>query len=328
MNDRGDIGLIHPGQMGASIGQSLHALGWRVWWASEQRSPASRARAERAGLSDAGSLAAMAERVSTLFSICPPAAAEGVAAAVASTGFSGVFVDANAIAPATAVRIAARVRQAGAEFVDGDLIGAPARPASGSATRLYLSGPGAARVAALFDGSDAVDARCLDGPETAASALKMCYAAWTKTTAALLLGIRAGARALGVEEALLAEWAQSQPELDGRTHRALQAVPKAWRYAGEMEQMARAWNDAGVPGGFHQAAAELYGRLAGFRDTETDLATTIDALLGKIGDGETGKSESGGGETGKDATGGGETGKGETGDGETGKGGVRAGPAS
>lgn len=270
--------------MGASIGQALQALGHRVWWASEQRSPASRARAEQAGFSDAGGLGAMAERVSTLFSICPPAAAEDVAAAVADRGFSGVFVDANAIAPATAARIADRVRRAGAQFVDGDLIGAPARPGTGRTTKLYLSGGGAQQIAALFDGSDAVSARSLDGPETAASALKMCYAAWTKTTTALLLGIRATARSLGVEEALLAEWAESQPDLEERTGRSLHAVPKAWRYAGEMEQMARAWEDAGVPGGFHLAAAELYRRLAGFRDAETDLETTIATLLGDVGD--------------------------------------------
>ena len=95
----------------------------------------------------------------------------------------------------------------------------------------------------------------------AASALKMAYASWTKGSAALLLAARALARAEGVEEALLAEWGISQPGLAERSARAAgSAAAKGWRWVAEMEEIAAAMAAAGLPDGFHQAAAEVYRR--------------------------------------------------------------------
>ena len=150
-----------------------------------------------------------------------------MALSVAAVGFGGLYLDANAVSPGTAGVIQEVVERGGARFVDGDLIGGPAR--AGSGTRLYLSGPDAAEVAGLFQGSDRVAAVALEGGAAAASALKMCYAAWTKGTQALLLAIRTVARAEGVEAALLAEWSRTQPDLPGRCDFAVASVPKAWR---------------------------------------------------------------------------------------------------
>ena len=176
---------------------------------------------------------------------------------VAATGFSGVFVDANAIAPATARQLALT---AGPNYVDGGIVGPPAR--TRGATRLYLSGPRAGEVAAWFS-QGFVEAVVVGEGLAEASALKMCYAAWTKGSGALILAIRALARHEGVTDALLAEWARSQPGLEQRSQRAAAAsVPKAWRFTGEMREIAAAFADAGLPDGFHAAAAEIYSRIA------------------------------------------------------------------
>lgn len=240
----GTVGLLHPGEMGAAVGAVLRGQGVRVVWASEGRSEETRARAEAAGLEDAGKVVEVA-RSDVVFSICPPHAALEVAR---SAEFAGVYVDANAVSPATAREVAEAV----GEFVDGGIVGSP--PREPGTARLYLSGDRASEVAELFAGS-ALDARVVSN----ASAVKMAYAAWTKGTAAMLLAIRELARREGVEDTLLAEWDLSVPELRERYERARRsAEAKGWRWVGEMEEIAATFEADGLPGGFHRAAAEVY----------------------------------------------------------------------
>jgi len=264
------VGLLHPGEMGAAIGRCLTAPGHTVLWASQGRSPATAERAAAAGLTDVGTVAELAGRAQIIFSICPPHAALEVARSVA--GFSGLFVDANAIAPETTRSVAA-VLGAGAtgaadtgatRFADGGIIGPPpqpgADPAAGNGTRLYLAGEPAAEVAALFAGTP-VGAQVVDGGIGAASAVKMAYAAWTKGSAALLLAARSLAHQERVEGTLLEEWALSQPELVRRLqHATRSAVAKGWRWEAEMTEIAAAMAAAGLPDGFHLAAAEIFRR--------------------------------------------------------------------
>jgi 3-hydroxyisobutyrate dehydrogenase-like beta-hydroxyacid dehydrogenase len=241
------VGLLHPGEMGAAVGAVLGGAGHRVLWASEGRSAETRARAQSAGLEDAGTVAEL-ERADFVFSICPPHAALEVARSLG--GLGGVYVDANAISPATAAKVADAVD----EYVDGGIVGGP--PREPGTTRLYLSGDRASEVADLFAGS-ALEARIVPN----ASALKMAYAAWTKGTAAMLLAIRELAAAEGVEDELFAEWDLSLPDLRERHERALRSAErKGWRWVAEMEEIAQTFEDAGLPGGFHRAAAEVYRR--------------------------------------------------------------------
>jgi 3-hydroxyisobutyrate dehydrogenase-like beta-hydroxyacid dehydrogenase len=250
-------GLLHPGEMGAAVGQCLAGAGHQVLWVPEGRSPASAARAQEAGLTAAdGGLAGLVRRADVIVSVCPPHAALGIARQVA--GFRGIYVDANAVSPATAREVAGVVEAGGASYVDGGIIGTP--PVAPGFIRLYLSGARAAEIRRLFAGSD-VDARVIDGAPWAASAVKMAYASWTKGSAALLLAARALARAEGVEPVLLAEWEISQPGLDDRSGRAARsATAKGWRWVAEMEEIAATMDAAGLPGGFHRAAAEIYRR--------------------------------------------------------------------
>ena len=302
MNDV-TIGLLHPGEMGAAVGQCLAGNGYAVLWAPEGRSAATAARAEAAGLTAADGLADLVGRADIIISICPPHAALDVAGQVAGAAghragsgrqgagsggrearsggqparVGGIFVDANAISPATARKVAAIVEAGGAAYDDGGIIGAP--PTAPGHTRLYLSGPRAEEVRRLFEGT-ALDARLVgrDAPAGAASAVKLAYAAWTKGTAALVLAARGLARAEGVEDVLLAEWALSQPGLDDRSARAARsAAAKGWRWIAEMEEIAAAMAAAGLPEGFHQAAAEIYRRSADGGDGSPDAILT--ALL-------------------------------------------------
>jgi 3-hydroxyisobutyrate dehydrogenase-like beta-hydroxyacid dehydrogenase len=272
------IGILHPGEMGSSVAAAARAGGARVFWASAGRGAATTKRAEADGLEDAGTLARLARESEVIVSVCPPASALDVAREVAALRFGGTFVDGNAIAPATTRRVGDVVTAAGARFVDGGIIGPPARKAG--ATRLYLSGPGAAEVAALFTGS-LLEAIALDGPVGAASALKMAYGGWNKGQQALLLAIRALAAHEGVDAALVAEWSRSMPDVPARSERAVAAnIKKAWRFVGEMEENAAAFEAAGLPAGFHEAAGEIYRRLAGWKDTATppsmaDVAKTL-----------------------------------------------------
>jgi 3-hydroxyisobutyrate dehydrogenase-like beta-hydroxyacid dehydrogenase len=286
------IGLLHPGEMGAAVGRCLTGAGHRVLWASDGRGPDTAARAEAAGLTDVRSVRQMTAEADVIMSICPPHAALDVAWAV--HGFTGLYLDANAIAPYTAREVARLITDSGGRYVDGGIIGGP--PTAAGTTRLYLSGKHAAEIRALFTGT-ALDARLVAGPDTAASAVKMAYASWTKGTSAMLLTARALARAEGVEDALLDEWALSQPQLAGQVERsARSAVTKGWRWVGEMEEIAASMAGAGLPDGFHQAAAEVYRRSPRRPDLSGQDAVDV-VLIALTGTDDTGRSDAGGSAT-------------------------------
>ncbi|HYH24260.1 MAG TPA: DUF1932 domain-containing protein [Blastococcus sp.] len=246
------IAILHPGQMGAAMGHALVDAGHDVGWLPASRGPGTRRRAVEAGLRE---LQDLGDR-EVVVCVCPPAAALDTARAVA--GFRGVYVDANAISPAAAGEVATVVRHGGATYVDGGIVGPP--PARAGTTRLFLSGERASAVAGVFRGTR-VETVVLDGGDATASALKMTYAAWTKITAALLVSVRGAARALDVEDALVAEWGRSQPELADRHAAALDAARrKGWRWEEEMRQIALTFAEAGEPAGFAEAAAQQFGR--------------------------------------------------------------------
>jgi 3-hydroxyisobutyrate dehydrogenase-like beta-hydroxyacid dehydrogenase len=265
--------ILHPGEMGAEVGAAARAGGARVLWVSSGRGGATRDRAGAAGLEDAETLKAALAQSSIVLSVCPPHAALEVAESVAASGFSGTYLDANAVSPQTSRRIGGLVEAAGATFVDGGIIGPP--PAKPGTTRLYLSGPASADVAALFAGSP-LGTVALDAPIGAASAVKACYAGWTKGAATLLLSVRALARHEGVEAALAEEWKISQPNLFAQLDRAVLQSRKGWRWIAEMEEIGATFEQAGLPDGFALAAAEVCRKLEPFRDAR---GTTIDAVM-------------------------------------------------
>jgi hypothetical protein len=233
------VGLLHPGEMGSAVGRVLQRNGHEVLWASEGRSDATHQRAH--AFRDVGTAQALAGQSGLILSICPPHAAVDVARSV--SGFDGTYVDANAISPMRATEVAAIQPR----FVDAGIVGGPPDEPG---TTLYLSGSGAASVAAMFVGSNLQPRVVAD-----ASALKMVYAAWSKGTAAMLLAIREVAREFDVEE----EWRLAVPELLERLERAdRSAAAKGWRWVGEMEEIADTFAAARQPDGFHRAAATVF----------------------------------------------------------------------
>ena len=268
------IGLLNPGAMGASVGAAAAGNRHRVLWAGQGRSAATRTRAKQAGLEDCSTLEKLAQS-DIILSVCPPHSAEEVADAVLRAGFRGLFLDGNAISPDRMRGIATRLEAAGVDVVDGGIIGGPAWQ-TGSGTVLHLAGKSSATIADLFAGSplstNVVSANIGD-----ASALKMVFAAYTKGTTALLSAILAVAEKENVRDQLEKQWGD---KFTSDTHRRVTTnTAKAWRFAGEMAEIAATFKSAGQSDGFHQAAAETFSRLACFKDASTP---TIDDVLAEL----------------------------------------------
>jgi 3-hydroxyisobutyrate dehydrogenase-like beta-hydroxyacid dehydrogenase len=279
------VGLLHPGEMGAAVGGCLVSVGHEVLWDPAGRSRATTGRALAAELTGVA-FDRLVAKSSVILSICPPHAALDVAHQVAAAGYTGCYVDANAISVATAEQVAAAVTAGGAAYVDGGIIGQP--PEVAGHTRLYLSGPRADEVRVLFNRSR-LDARVAEGPLYAASTVKMAYAAWTKGSSALLLAARALARAGGVERTLLAEWSLSQKALGQQSEGAANAAAaKGWRWVAEMEEIAASMAVAGLPSGFHEAAADIFDRASRAETSPTrrpaaaEPPSTLDSIMSAL----------------------------------------------
>jgi len=273
------IGLLHPGAMGASIGRALASAGHAVHWVSQHRSEATRRRAEEAGLTEVGDLAQLIERCTTLVSVCPPGEALALATQVAESGFDGCYLDANAVAPVTARSIAETMISSGASFVDGGIVGPPVKHKG--LTVLYLAGASrdTDHLSALL-ATTALDTHYVGDAPGAASAVKMAFAAYTKGTSALLLAIRGLAEAEDVVDGLEHAWSVLTPELAERLPATAEGTaPKAWRFAGEMREIATAFESVGLPPGFHHAAAEIYEALADLRDRE---GVSVDEVVRRL----------------------------------------------
>ncbi len=269
------VGLIHPGAMGASVGSAATHNSHDVLWASRGRSQESKARADRGNLKDCDTVARMVKCSEIILSVCPPHAAEGIATEVMENGFKGIFVEGNAISPTRTREIALRVQNNGATFVDGGIIGGPAWEAS-AGTNFYLSGPEAQTISDIFNGSP-LNTCVISNKIGSASALKMVFAAYTKGTAALLTTILAVAKKEDVLANLENQWGV---EFTEQTHsQVTRSTAKAWRFEGEMREIATTFDSAGFSGGFHEAAADIFSRLGVFKETP---AQTIGEVLEEL----------------------------------------------
>jgi 3-hydroxyisobutyrate dehydrogenase-like beta-hydroxyacid dehydrogenase len=240
--------------MGALVGSAVRG---DVLWASEGRSEATRKRAE--SFRDVGTVRELVAASEIVISLCPPAIAEDVAGEVAAEGFDGIYLEANAITPERAQEIAGYLR-----CVDGSVI-------SRADVNLYLSGgpDDVAAIAELFPEGD-VKPIPLEGGVGAASALKMAFGGWNKIGAALTAQAYAIARAYGVEADLAAEGVESD--------RFVRSARKAWRWVGEMEEIAATCEALGLPDGMPRGAAELFSRWDAHRDTDVPLEQLLEDL--------------------------------------------------
>ena len=274
-----NIGILHPGEMGVSIAASAINSGHEVYWASQGRSEKTRLRAEQHHLIELPSVQQLCQACETILSVCPPHAAENVASSVLAAGFKGLYLDANAIAPQRAIELGKRMHEAGVRFVDGGIIGGPAW--TSGETWLYLSGEHASDIASCFPNGP-LETNIIGQEIGKASALKMCYAAYSKGIAALLAAIVSAAESLDVRQELYSHWDRDSTGFSNQVNQRVSRVTaKAWRFEGEMREIALTLQGAGLPDGFHHAAAEIYHRMSGFKDAARTppLEDVIQSLL-------------------------------------------------
>jgi 3-hydroxyisobutyrate dehydrogenase-like beta-hydroxyacid dehydrogenase len=269
------IGILHPGEMGSAVAATVRNGGHEVWWVSEGRSHRTRARAESAGLTDAGTLAYLCETCPVILSVCPPEFAADLAVQVLARGFRGTYLDANAISPAHKQAIATRMQAAGIRFVDGGIVGLP--PKSRGQTWMYLSGEHADSIACCFEAGP-LEAEVTGTEVGKASALKMCFAAHSKGSIALLIAVMGAADHLGVLQDLRRQWARQGPTPEKSEGHVVRSAPKAWRWVPEMHEIAATFEAAGMPPEFHQAAAEIYAKLRQFKDANPSVEEVLKNL--------------------------------------------------
>jgi len=273
------IALVASGEMGAALGGRLVAAGLRVLTRLSGRSASSVARARAAGMQDAGDHELAACRL--FISVVPPAAALETArwyADIAARHPAGgdaparVYLDLNAIAPETVARIEAMLAPAGVALCDGCIIGTPPRPGH-DGPFVYGAGPHRAAVSLLADAG--LETIALDGPNGAASALKMCFAGIMKGLTAVGSASFIAASRVGADEALARQLERSQPELMAWFTRQMPAMyDKSGRWVAEMEQIA-AFLERDEGAGLFDGAATLYAGLA----EQTAAGTARRALL-------------------------------------------------
>lgn len=274
------VGLLHPGSMGAAFGAQLRARGHAVLWCPDGRSDATRLRAEGAGLRPV-SLAELVTRSEVLLSLCPPAAAADVAAAVAAvriTSTDAVYVEANAVTPSRVQRAADLLVPV--PVVDAAVVGSP--PVGGKTPTLYLAGAEEQtdRIVQLFTGTD-IHTHVLGDGIGAASALKLAYTSYQKVSRVLAAVAYGAADAYGVGEELLAIAAKRTRSYLVETDYIPKTAARAWRWGPEVEDAAGLLADAGLPDALLHAAAATLARWDGSKDQQLTIAEALEALRGE-----------------------------------------------
>jgi L-threonate 2-dehydrogenase len=275
------VAIIAPGNMGAGIGRRLTENKVPVLTSLAGRSDASTRRAHEAGMQSAEERALV--EADFLLSIVPPGEALALAGRLApvltAANRKPVYVECNAVSPPTMLKIAEVIAATGCPFVGAGIIGPPPKPGTTN-TKIYASGPGAKDFALLNDYGLIV--RVLDGPLTAASALKMSYAGITKGFTALGAAMMLAASRGGSAAALRAELAESRPDLLRYLSNQVPAMySKAYRWVAELDEIASFVGDEHAEHEMLAAAARLYERIAEDYEGEKKETGTLDGFLNK-----------------------------------------------
>jgi 3-hydroxyisobutyrate dehydrogenase-like beta-hydroxyacid dehydrogenase len=260
----------------------MREAGARVITTLKGRGAASVKRVRDAGLEVIDDDDLLVAESALILSIVPPGEAIGVAERfrepLTLAALKPIFVECNAISPATVRIIAASLAHTGCGFVDAGIIGGPPRPGgAGKGPRFYTSGEDAHQLTRLR--AFGLDIAIVDGDIGAASALKMSYAGLTKGLIAVGAAMIGAASRAGLASALRDEMARSQPILLAMLTAMIPAMyPKAYRWVSEMEQIAEFLGDAETGGTIYVGAARLYEQLAADFERTGDTAQSIAAL--------------------------------------------------
>jgi 3-hydroxyisobutyrate dehydrogenase-like beta-hydroxyacid dehydrogenase len=264
-----NVGIMSPGDMGSAIGKVLSDAGLNVITCLEGRGKLTQLRAQEAGMHDVASLDRLVSESDLILSVLVPsqalAMAQSIADSVRRTGRHPAYADLNAIAPQTVRRINTVMTGAGVVFIDAGIIGSPPK-AGKSSTRVYCSGPDTTALESLTEAG--LDVRRAGSDIGQASGLKMVYAASTKGITALWTELLVAAKALGLEDALMAEFKASGTNISEVLKGRIPSMPRrARRWVGEMEEIAKTFEDVGLTPRMLLGAADVYRLIS-----ETPLA--------------------------------------------------------
>jgi 3-hydroxyisobutyrate dehydrogenase-like beta-hydroxyacid dehydrogenase len=272
--------VIAMGEMGAGIAKRLTSRGAQVRTSLKDRGEGSARRAREAGVEIFDDERALVDGADFILSVVPPAAAralaERLAPALQAVVRKPIYVDCNAVSPATVQAVAATLAPTGCAFADCGILGFPPKE-NDAGPRIYLSGPAAAQVAGLT--RFGLDLRVLDERIGSASALKCSYAALGKGLTALGSLLILGAQRSGVDAALRNELATYQPQILAWLRRMVPDMyGKSYRWVAEMEEIA-AFLDA-TPGGgaTYRGIARLFEWMAEAAPRRGTAGNDIDAL--------------------------------------------------
>jgi 3-hydroxyisobutyrate dehydrogenase-like beta-hydroxyacid dehydrogenase len=215
-------------------------------------------------------------------SILPPSEAlplaKKMAALIGPGNKKPIYVDCNAVSPPTKVEIGNAILKAGAPFIDVGIIGLP--PREGHSPWLHASGPEASKLAVLNDFG--IKVSLIEGPIGAASALKMSYGGITKGITALGSMMMLAATRGGVADKLRAELDRTHPAFVAQFQRAVpEMFDKAYRFVGEMEEVADFTGEDQQARQMYQAIAEFYTRIAADREGKQEETGALAEFLKK-----------------------------------------------
>jgi putative dehydrogenase len=278
---RPTVAIVAQGSMGAGVAKRLTENNVKVLTSLAGRSAASARRAGEAGMQvvDDRQLA----EADFLLSIVPPgealALAQRLAPVLTAANHKPIYVECNAISPPTMLKVAEAIKPTGCAFVGAGIIGPPPKPGT-SNTKIYAAGPFAKNLATLNDYGLIV--RVLEGPLTAASALKMSYAGITKGFTALGAAMMLAATRGGSDVALQAEMAESQPELLRFLSRSVPGMyAKSYRWVAEMDEISDFVGDDYAENKMLSASARFYERMAADDAGDKKEIAVMETFLGK-----------------------------------------------
>jgi 3-hydroxyisobutyrate dehydrogenase-like beta-hydroxyacid dehydrogenase len=283
------IALLSPGDMGHTVAQVLVSHGLRVITCLRDRTEQTRLRSRRAGIEEVPSYRDLVSEANLFLSIVPPAeavqTAQAVSRVISETQKRILYADCNAISPETVTRIEGLITDAGGRFVDVSIIGPP--PVKQGTTRFYVSGADRGVIQGLVQYGLTIIP--LGDRAGQASAFKMCYAALTKGATALATELLIASQVFNFFPALKEEFRSSEPVIYDSLERKILAMPKkSKRFVGEMEEIAKTFENVGLTPMILQGAADLYRFVAGTAlaqgSTDPPAASDIDQVLTVLAD--------------------------------------------
>lgn len=236
--DRTTIGILCPGEMGSTFGKLLAGNGFFVITTLKGRSSRTRRLCQDAGLSVLDSIGQVLERSDIVISFVPPRSALQLAVEVAGLVKSRsrplLYVDANSISPATAVKISERLRLEQVDFVDASIHGLASQ--LGRAGVLYLSGGRAHELADQF--RSILRIKVVGDAPGQASALKMVLSGLSKGLMALFSETMLFAREMGQLDEAMEICNEFYPGVVEAVTRMFPTYPQhAARRTGELQEL-------------------------------------------------------------------------------------------